>query len=304
MNTSKVQVLLSTFNGQGYLRELMDSVLCQDYAELAVLVRDDGSTDGTLQVLEKYRRLHNLQVCQGENLGVVRSFFKLIELSAPEADYFAFCDQDDVWAKDKLSRAINFLKKEDNNLPAMYCSRATLADKNLKILGYTQIPVRELAFGNALVQNKATGCTIVINNAARQLLLRKLPLAAMIHDWWIYLVISAFGKVIYDTESRILYRQHSANAIGEKDGFVAKWAKRIGRFIRHGRVPFVTLQAKEFREIFGEALPADKKILLDRFIDDRSTFVGRLRYAFRGETYRQGTLDDIIFRALIVLDRV
>ncbi|MBS3976029.1 MAG: glycosyltransferase family 2 protein [Syntrophomonadaceae bacterium] len=304
MRTSRVHVLLSTYNGQKYLEELMDSVLQQDYPELAMLIRDDGSTDETLRILEKYSSLKNVQILHGKNIGVVRSFFSLLELSSPDAEYIAFCDQDDVWKKDKVARAVGILDRYSDNVPAMYCSRATLVDENLEILGLSQFYGREPAFGNALVQNIATGCTIIINNAARQLLLKKLPSAAIIHDWWIYLVVSAFGKVYYDVESRILYRQHSANTIGEKSGFLAKWTKRAKRFLKLGRIPLVTKQANEFNKIYGESLPLDKKIMLDSFINQRSTFMGRLRYAFKGETYRQAKLDDLIFRVLIVLNRI
>lgn len=299
-----IQVLLSTYNGQKYLKELMDSVLNQDFSELKILVRDDGSTDETLRVLEKYSGLKNVQILQGENIGVIKSFFNLLEISSPNAKYIAFCDQDDVWKKDKISRVISILERQDDNIPTMYCSRVTLVDENLKILGFSQIPRRELAFGNALVQNVATGCTIVINNVARQLILKKLPLSAMIHDWWIYLVVSAFGKVIYDLESRILYRQHSSNLIGVESNFFKKWIKKIRRFLKYGRIPFATIQAEEFSQIYRESLPLDKKIILDHFINERSSFISRLSYVFRGETYRQSRIENIIFRLLIILNRV
>ncbi|MHB1256383.1 MAG: glycosyltransferase family 2 protein [Dethiobacteraceae bacterium] len=304
MGPARVQVLLSTFNGQKFLEELLDSILNQDYPELGVLIRDDGSTDETVRILDKYSGLENVQILHGNNLGAVGSFFALLEDSSPGFEYIAFCDQDDLWLKDKVSRAIGILEKCDENMPLMYCSRVTLTDENLRKLGFSQIPRREPAFANALVQNVATGCTIIINNAARQLLLKELPSAILIHDWWIYLVVSAFGKVIYDEESKILYRQHSLNMIGEKSGLLAKWVKRIVRFLKQGRIPFVTTQAKEFHRIFGDYLPADKKLILDRFINERSTFMGRLRYAFKSDTYRQAKLDDLIFRILIILNRI
>ena len=304
MRTPKVQVLLSTYNGQKYLKELMDSVLNQDFSNLEILVRDDGSTDETLCVLERYSGIKNVQISPGENLGVVKSFLKLLQLSSPDAKYVAFCDQDDVWKEDKVSRAISILEKYCNNLPVMYCSRVTIVDEKLKIIGSSQIPRREPAFGNALVQNIATGCTIIINNAARQLILKKLPSSAMVHDWWIYQVVSAFGKVIYDLESRILYRQHSGNMIGEKSSMFLKWRERTRRFLKHGRIQYVALQAEEFSKIYGETLPLDKKLILERFINDRKTFMGRLRYAFKSETYRQTKVDDIIFRVLIILNRI
>ena len=300
----KVQVLLSTYNGQKYLKELMDSVLTQDYPNLEILVRDDGSSDNTLNILKKYSDLKNVQILQGENIGAIKSFFKLLQLSSPDAEYIALCDQDDVWKKDKVSRAISFLERCSRNIPAMYCSRTTIVDEKLKTIGYSQIPKHKPCFNNALVQNIATGCTIVINDVARRLISKEFPMSVRMHDWWIYQIVSAFGEIIYDNESRILYRQHSSNIVGVKSVFIMQYQERIRRFLKYGRVQLVTAQAEEFRKIYGLSLPKDKKIILNRFIDERKTFIGRLRYAFSGEVYRQSKIDDIIFRILIILNRI
>lgn len=300
----KVQVLLSTYNGQKYLEELMNSVLNQDYPNVELFVRDDGSSDDTLKILKKYSNLKNVQILQGKNLGVIKSFFKLLQLSSPDAEYIAFCDQDDVWEKDKVSQAIGLLEECSKNIPVMYCSRTTLVDEKLKTIGYSQIPKHKPSFNNALTQNIASGCTMIINNVARQLISREFPSLVAMHDWWIYQVVSAFGEIIYDDESKILYRQHSSNVIGAKSSFTMQLQERIRRFLKYGRVQFVTMQAKEFRKIYGASLPSDKKVTLNRFIDERKTFIGRLRYAISGEVYRQSKIDDIIFRILIVLNRV
>lgn len=304
MRKGLVQVLLSTYNGQKYLKEQVDSLLQQDYPEVSVLVRDDGSSDGTLCVLEDYWNLQCVQVLRGENIGVTSSFFALLNLSSPHAQYIAFSDQDDVWQGDKHSRAVNMLSPYGNSLPVMYCSRVTLVDESLNMLGYSEIPTRELTFANALVQNVATGCTIVINKAARDLLLKGIPKSALVHDWWIYLVIAAFGKVMYDEESRILYRQHESNAIGEATDVGTRWLRRIRRFLRHRGIPVVTAQAAEFRELYGVMLPTDKQEILNRFLDERRTLIGRIRYALTGDTYRQSKLDDLILRLLIVLNLI
>ena len=144
MSSTRVQVVLSTFNGQRFLQDQIESILNQDYTEVDLLIRDDGSTDETPHILERYKILKNVQISQGHNVGVVKSFFKLLDASSLDAEYIAFCDQDDVWGKDKVSRAIGILKKHGDNTPVMYCSRVTLADENLKILGYSQIPKLEI----------------------------------------------------------------------------------------------------------------------------------------------------------------
>ncbi len=302
----KVQILLSTYNGEKYLTDLMNSLLGQDYSNLEIYIRDDGSTDNTLKILERYKNLLFVKILKENNIGVIGSFFKLLEISSPDADYIAFCDQDDVWESDKITRAINILREFPKEVPLMYCSRTTLVNENLKIIGYSKVPKQEPSFGNALVQNIATGCTIVINNTSREFILKELPNINLIgmHDWWMYLVVSAFGKIIYDSESKILYRQHSSNVIGYKNNLIINWIARVSRFFKHGKLLLITKQAEEFRRIFGSSLPPDKKQLLDEFIDDRQTIIDRLQFVIKKEVYRQSLVDDIILRMLILLNRV
>jgi len=305
VNKGKVQILLSTYNGERYLKEQLNSLLAQDYPNIDILIRDDGSKDNTLTLLEKYsNRYPNIIVVPGENLGVIQSFFELLRISSSEAKYIAFCDQDDIWEKGKISRAVEFLEQYSAEIPLLYCSQVTLVDENLSIIGQSEIPRRGPSFRNALVQNIATGCTIVINNASRKLLLKEIPKSALMHDWWMYLVVSGFGKVIYDAEPKILYRQHASNLVGYKKNIVAKWVARIQRFLKNGCLYLITEQVNEFRRIYGSLLSVDKKLILDRFIDERKSYMGRLRYAFSGEVYHQSMIDDIILRLLIIINRV
>jgi hypothetical protein len=186
----------------------------------------------------------------------------------------------------------------------MYCSAVTLVDEKLHPIGYSRHPKRSLSFQNALVENIATGCTIVMNRALRELLLLGTPENAGMHDSWTYLVASAFGKVVYDDQPSIAYRQHSGNLIGAPSGSMARWIRRIRRFIHGGGFPGRTWQAEDFRKIYGTLLPPEKRAILNRFLDDRRTFGGRLRYAVSGEVYRQSRVDDAILRLLVILNRV
>jgi glycosyltransferase involved in cell wall biosynthesis len=209
-----VQILLSTYNGERYLRPLLDSLGSQAYPDLSILIRDDGSTDNTLPLLKECASgSPNIEIVQGEHLGFVQSFFTLLAFASPTAKYFALCDQDDVWQPDKISRAIELLSACPPHLPALYCSRLALVDENLKPLRLSEMPTKGLSFRNALVENHVVGCTSLFNQSALQLL-TPLPSACVSHDWWIYLVASAFGAVVYDPEPRILYRQHAHNVFG------------------------------------------------------------------------------------------
>lgn len=302
---SIVQILLSTYNGEKYLEEQLDSLLAQDYPSLEILIRDDGSTDGTRAILDKYsKRFPNIKLIYGQNLGVVKSFFELLKLASSEVGYIAFCDQDDVWMKDKVSRAVNILEQQSQNIPLLYCSRLVLVDESLHVIGQTKTPKKCPSFENALVQNIATGCTIVINKASKQLLAKEFPTVTGMHDWWIYLVISAFGKVIYDPVPKILYRQHSSNVIGHKKSSIARWTKRINRFLNKGDLYLITEQAIEFKRIFGSILPNEKKKILNRFINGRKNFWDRLYYSLSSDVYRQSVVDDIILKLLIIMNRV
>ena len=130
----RICVMLSSYNGEKYIKEQIDSILAQKIdGEMILLVRDDGSTDETKQILNEYRsKYNNISWYTGDNLKAAKSFWDLVN-SAPDADYYAFCDQDDVWYPDKLVRAINALEKEA--IPALYASNVVVVDQNLNSIG-------------------------------------------------------------------------------------------------------------------------------------------------------------------------
>lgn len=294
-----VQILLSTYNGERYLTELIESLLQQDYPNTEILVRDDGSTDGTLLILSQYAAQGRLRLVEGRNVGVPSSYFELLALSSEEAGFCAFCDQDDVWRRDKLSRAVVQLKSARQDHPALYCTAVDVVNEGLGNIGRSAPLKRPLGFRNALVQNVATGCTIVLNRKARDLLLRHKPKQARMHDWWAYLVVSALGEVIYDREPSLLYRQHGANVIGAHRG-LRKWAQRLKRHLAGQGIHLVTRQAREFRNVYGQSLEPEKARVLNRFLDGRGSFLGRLLYVFAADVYRQSTIDNLLLRVMIL----
>jgi glycosyltransferase involved in cell wall biosynthesis len=300
-----VQILLSTYNGVKYLRPLVDSLLAQDYPNLEILVRDDGSDDGTLDLLNNYASTNsNIRVVPGANLGFAHSFFSLIEISSNSADYLALCDQDDVWLEDKVSRAVELVRRYPPDTPVMYCSRLTVVNKNLNVLGYTSLPRNGLSFRNALLEcPQGLGCTILLNKAARELL-REFPDKVYCHDWWIYLVMSCFGKIIFDEESKILYRLHDSNTFGIQLGFLDKWRTKIHRF-KTGQFQLMMDQAIEFMRIYGSSLSNADRQVLGRFIENRERrWYERMLYALSCEAYHQSTLEHLVLRVLIALNRV
>lgn len=109
----QIQVLMSTYNGEKYLKVQLDSLLKQTWQNVQILIRDDGSTDRTVEILEKYAKEHeNISFYAGSNLGVIQSFFHLLRHSSQEAEYYAFADQDDYWMPEKLERAVTMLREQ------------------------------------------------------------------------------------------------------------------------------------------------------------------------------------------------
>lgn len=301
----RVCVLMSTYNGAAHLREQVDSVLGQVGCDVRLLARDDGSRDESVRILEEYAlRDARVSVCAEENLGVVASFHSLLLRAGGDCGYVAFCDQDDVWFEDKLARATARLAPLGDE-PAMYCSRLALVDATLRPLGLSPLAVRGPAFENALVENIATGCTVVLNRSARTLLLELLAEQDVrMHDWWAYLVLSAFGRVIYDEEPTIQYRQHGGNVVGAATG-LARWRQRIDRFRSGAHRSLTSAQAAAFAARCADRLPERHRRVLHSFVSAaRGGLARRLWYALTADVWRQRRLDNLVFRCLIVLGRV
>lgn len=300
----KVCVLLSTYNGETYLAEQLESIFRQKQVALSLYVRDDGSQDRTWQILSDYaQRYANLRLFRGENLGAAKSFFWLLEHADAEADYFSFSDQDDVWHSDKLSRALAYLSQADGTAPLLYFSRFEIVDTQLRHLAYSPHAQR-LGFANALVQNQATGCTMVFNRALRSLILSALPERTIMHDWWIYLVASAFGTLLYDETPTLKYRQHAQNAIGTSVTLLGKMQRHWKSLTQgNSRIFRLSQQAHEFEKCFGAKLAARESRILQRFLQSKQQFSARIGYLLTGEALRQSFLDNVILKTVIALNR-
>ena len=299
-----VQVLLAAYNGMAFLPSLMAGLAQQDYANVTYLARDDGSTDGTPEYLQRLTNPSVTLLPDRDHVGVVQSYYRLLRAAGTGADFLAFCDQDDVWLPGKIRRAVERISRFPPSLPVLYCSRQILVNEKLKRIGLSPLPRRPPGFANALVENIATGCTVVLNRAAAEFLRRDWPPEVLMHDWWAYLVVSAFGRVVYDPEPTVLYRQHGRNVIGSAATPWRRWSTRIRRFFRTGRPHPLMLQARAFQRIYGEEMVPELRRVLERFLEhgrDRRT---RWRYAWRPDVYRQHRLDDMIMRCLMVMNRI
>lgn len=231
-----VLVLLSTYNGELFLREQLDSLFNQKGISLQILVRDDGSTDNTEKILQEYLLLNkNLTVLMESNIGCTLSFKKLMGYAlsmTQKFDYYAFSDQDDVWDGEKLLSAVECLERNENELK-LYYSSYRVVDDNLVFKHINYFKHRH-TLGEALIMINTMGCTMVFTS----LLMEKTLMIEEIknfkssgfpnHDGWMYLTAMVFNTFIcYDSIPRINYRQHTNNVVGAFAGSLMNRIKRI-----------------------------------------------------------------------------
>lgn len=303
MTVPQIEVLMSTYNGVRYVREQLDSILNQSSKNVRITIRDDGSTDGTFDLIKQYGlEKDNIEVSKGENLGVVGSFFELLYGVNDVSQFLAFSDQDDFWHEKKLEVALEKLSTVRSGKPAMYCSRTKLVDQDLNFISYGGGISRSPGLENAILQNIATGCTIVLNREAVDILKSKKPNARniLMHDWWVYLVVSGFGEVVFDNRPYIDYRQHKNNVIGAANG-VFFWISRFKRFWTRDK-KLLTRQVKEFLETYKDCLSENQvRVCLD-FINKGGSrnFFKRARYAASAPVYRQSRIGNLLFRILLI----
>ena len=297
-DTKKVQILMSTYNGEEYIREQLDSVLAQSYPDVDILVRDDGSDDDTFVILKEYEEMHsNIRVYRGKNIGINKSFFELLKKSDANASYIGFCDQDDYWLPEKIEMAVRQLEVLSG--PALYCSAKTLVDENLEILENQQNPDVTPGFGNAVIESICSGCTTLMNRELVDIVKERLPEDVIHHDWWCYMAAAYLGSVCYDKNSYIRYRQHKGNEVGASGslfGMIRAKARDLKK--RHGDLK---KQLSDFRHFYHTDPEKDK--LVDDILAAEK-FPGRITILFRHGWYRQAVLDNWVVRGLFLANRM
>ena len=233
----RIAILMSTYNGEKYIRQQIESVLAQqgDFT-LDLWVRDDGSSDGTLQILQAYQDAGKLRWYAGENLKPAHSFWDLL-LHCEGYDYYAFADQDDVWLPGKLQAAVASIA--DKCGPALACANAELVDADLKSLGrnvYLDPPPMDLE--TLSIAGGILGCTMVVNRALAQLVQsRPVPDVMVMHDFYIALVCRlAGGNLQFDMTPRMLYRQHGNNVVGASKNKLSALADRLHTVTKRAKV--------------------------------------------------------------------
>lgn len=302
----KLIVLMSTYNGEKYIREQLDSLLRQTLKPDLIYIRDDGSKDDTLSILEEYSAKYPyIHYYNGPNKGAAKSFWELI-CNCEDADYYALCDQDDVWFEDKLETAVNMLEKEGGDIPLLYCSKYTLTDEDLNPINSNVSSLYGFSdFPHALLYHTAPGCTFVFNDEARKRIVEYDvdKEYCIIHDAIIHKVVTMFGKMLLDHNSHMYYRQHGNNEIGMNANVFKVFFGRVNRFLNGKIRNYRSNTARSLLHVYGNAIDDDKRELLNivaYYMNDRKLKTKLLR----DKRFRSHTGNDFFFKILVHLNYI
>lgn len=306
-----IAVLMSTYNGEKYIREQLDSIINQKGVNIRLIVRDDGSTDSTVDILKEYAEKYPIKiVLDGENVGPGESFMRLVYKYAdePKIDYYAFADQDDIWIEDKLRVAVEKIQEMQSDKPILYSSNQYLyIDGVNKGLRHKEPQSIELI--PHMTKNTIAGCTFVFNKALAKLVAdadRPEPkiIKYRLHDAWMILVAICCGKVINDEKSHMLYRIHEGNTVGVKDFSTKEMIKRTCDLLRHeGNSNIRMLTAQELLRLFP-MIGNDKKEVLHLFADYQKEWKTKNTLAFDKEISANCGESPVVFAIKVLMNLV
>ncbi len=275
----QICIIMATYQGERYLASQIDSIIKNTNQNIELHIFDDGSTDNTFAIAEKYAGRFPEKIYatrNAKNRGVVHNFLEAtISL---EADYYMYCDQDDVWLPEKIQKTMDYMKRQEEactseNPPVVVFSDAIVTDADLaetapsfqRQSGYA---TSALDLPHLLMENKLIGCTMMFNRAARDRLVQgKIPPAIRMHDWWLALIGAAFGTVAYLDEPLLLYRQHEHNVVGgSSKGSYLK--DRASHLRRNREALYATMaQASSFLSAYENELSPEKAKILRLFAE-------------------------------------
>ena len=292
-----ILVLLSSYNGEKYIKDQILSILNQEIdCRVDIRIRDDGSKDNTCKIIEELIKEYpeKIELIRGENIGYNQSFFELIK-GAEGYRYYSISDQDDVWLKNKLQVAKEWLDNDKEDIPLLYASTSYLVYDDMKPYGTTRKKIREFSIYNTIIQNICPGHAQVFNNELLKLLQEDIDVSKIyVYDSWITNVAMLYGKILFNNESYTLYRQHQKNQLGYGKGMVGQLLSSFKRVkIDDGkkyRIQINYYYCKYLDDLKKEGCSNE----IYKYISKKS-ILQRLMYVFEGKLFRQRRIESIAF---------
>ena len=306
VQTATIAILMCTYNGARFLAAQLASIEQQTHSNWYLVVSDDGSTDDTLSILRSFaqRVPQRVEFRSGPASGPSDNFMALAADPSLQADYFAFCDQDDIWHPNKLARALIRISSFPQHLPAVYGGRTRLVSADGNAFGMAPHFRKQPDFANALAQSIAGANTMLFNAAAKKLFERAGAIHVVSHDWWAYqLIVGSGGKLLYDSEPHVDYRQHDGNKIGCNRGPSAQW-KRFRMVLNGGFARWNDINLNALRQC-RHLLTPEARAQLDTFEILRTRgLLKRLAIFFGSNIRRQTFTGNLALLTAILLKKI
>ena len=300
-----ILVMMSSYNGEKHISEQIDSILNQKTVhDIYLRIRDDGSADGTCDIIEKYVDKYHGQVelIRGENIGYNASFFFLIQ-NASGYDYYSISDQDDVWLEDKLQTACDAIDRVKKNIPVLYASTSYLVHDDLQPYGTTRKKVRRMSMMNTIIQNICPGHTQVMNNQLLHLIKDDLDTSKIyVYDSWIQNVANLYGKILFDNTPHTYYRQYEGNQLGSGVGKIGQLLASLKRDKTGDGLKY-RRQIEYFYTKHKDALKKKNMAPEIKRLITAKKLLDRLKYSVTGKVYRQSKLETCFFYLAVVLGK-
>ena len=282
-----VAVIMSTYNGEKYLAEQIDSILAQKDVHVELFIRDDGSKDSTREIISYYvNNFDNVYAEFGSNMGFARSFIHALS-TAPDFDYYAFSDQDDVWLDEKLITAVKAIQQEESrnaqNIPIAWHHNLYVADSALNVIRKTKLDTRVHSLESLILRRSIPGCSMVMNKEAGKLAKHKyIPdlISSRGHELAIlYIMYLVGGKIICTPEVYMYYRQHSNNIVGSPITFKSRIIREYNKLFKwkHGTE---ARAAQTILQKYADELNTKAKKMLVLVAGHKDNWIYRLRIFF------------------------
>lgn len=308
----KVAVIMSTYNGERYLKEQLESLYQQENVELTLFVRDDGSKDNTVDLINSFAEKMNIVVKKANNVGFERSFMEATLLTAAHVedfDYFAFCDQDDIWDVDKLNKGIQYILLNANEQATLYCSNQRIVDENGKFVRNEPTKQNTITKESSLLSLNQRGCVMVWNKQLHRHLIKsyqkldeKKLKAIPAHDTWITILTYTVGKVYLDSTITMSYRVSTHNVAGS-------YVSRIGRIKYIYKKTIKTLKDNRYKKqeqalLLYDYIKSQSSIdgeYIQSFLESQKTVFSRLAFLMRHKYFSGMSKKWILLSSLLIV---
>ncbi len=280
----KVYVMMSACNGEKYIREQLDSILAQNYVDVCLAIRDDGSQDNTPEILNEYKNKYkNINVERGKNIGYAKSFWTLLLSSPDDYDYYAFADQDDLWEKNKLAAGIQALQSNENDSLRLYASALNVTDEDMNFQYRNEFKKLRPKFGSAVTRPRLSGCTMIFNSSllsiCKKMDIRETNKACISHDALVYIsFLACGGRLTFSRKSYIHLRRHPETVTGHGKSIFKRVSSVLDIFT--SRKNEAQKQVTFIYESIGDCLTEENRSLCTDIINYRSSFISTIKLCF------------------------